>query len=117
MFTLAVTPAPALLALSVQVPKADCPAPSEVNKTGAEQKSTPDRLSKPLNDTVTLVLFQPLPLGPGDGCACVKGGIRSILSNRVRGSSTLPALSAPLYVRVAMPSGTTVTEAALPGIV
>src|SRR6266571_4660148 len=60
LMPLAVAVGLVLPALSLQVPEADCPAPSALSVVAAVQKSIPDKLSLPAKVTVTLVLFQPL---------------------------------------------------------
>src|SRR5207244_2478686 len=82
-----------LPALSVHLPETGGFTPSVVTVTGGEQKSIPDRLSAPVNDTVTFVLFQPFASGGGDRCAVAVGRILSILTFAVAGLLTLPALS------------------------
>ena len=69
-----------LPAMSVQVPLADCPAPSVLSVAGAVQLAMPERLSVPVNVTVTLALFQPAPFGAGEAAAVATGGVLSILS-------------------------------------
>jgi hypothetical protein len=59
LMLLAVAVALTFPALSVQVPEADCPAPSLLFVTAAVHESIPDRLSAPVKLTVTSVLFQP----------------------------------------------------------
>ena len=63
---LAVAEALTLPALSVQVPLADCAAPSPLSTTAASQKSIPDSPSLPEKLTVTSVLFHPFELAAGD---------------------------------------------------
>ncbi len=79
MFTLTVAGALKFPALSTQVPIAVWPVPELVNVIGVLQKSIPERLSVPVHDTVTLVLFQPLALGTGITWGVATGGVWSIL--------------------------------------
>jgi hypothetical protein len=78
LIPLAVAGALSFPALSVQVPEADCPAPSELNVTGALQEAMPERASNPLKLTVTSVLFQPLAFGAGEGLALAVGAVASL---------------------------------------
>ena len=79
LIPLAAAGALVLPARSVHVPEADCPAPSVLNMTDAEQDAIPDPLSDPPKDTVTSVLFQPFPFGAGDLFAPAVGALLSIL--------------------------------------
>ena len=84
-----------LLATSVHVPLADCPAPSAASTTGRLQPAMPDPESPsvPLNETVTFVLFQPLAFGPGDFVATAIGDVRSMLIAVTVFDLALPARS------------------------
>jgi len=69
-----------LPAMSVQVPADDVrPTPWVDTVTGDEQPAIPEVESVPLNMTVTAELFQPLPLGMGEGEALATGGVASRL--------------------------------------
>jgi hypothetical protein len=48
--------------------------------TGAVQLAMPERLSVPVNVTVTLVLFQPAAFGAGEALAAAVGGVLSSLT-------------------------------------
>src|SRR3981189_2079219 len=90
-------PVPGLPATSVQVPLADCPAPSALKVTGAEQPlgATPESASVALKATVTGTPSQPAPWGVGLTLADTTGGVRSILIPlAVTVALTFPALSA-----------------------
>ncbi len=80
LMPLAVAGALTLSALSVQVPEADCPAPSEPSTTAESQEAMPDSSSLPLKLTVTLVLFHPLAFGAGEASAFAVGAVLSIES-------------------------------------
>jgi hypothetical protein len=67
-------------ALSVHKPLAVWPGPSVLSVMGAVQLAMPERLSAPVNVTVTLVLFHPAPFGAGDAAAVAVGGVMSILT-------------------------------------
>ena len=61
----------------------------------------PEMASEPPKLTVTLALFQPLALGPGEGLALAVGLVLSMLMLlAVAGSAALPALSVQLPVLV-----------------
>ena len=68
-----------LPALSLTVPVTTV-VPSAVTVTGGSQVSTPESASEVLNETVTLVLFQPFALGAGDAVAVIVGGVLSMLT-------------------------------------
>ena len=53
----------------------------------------PERASAQVNVTVTLVLFQPAPLGTGLCVSLMLGGVLSILMAADFAGSVLPALS------------------------
>src|SRR5258708_30855565 len=80
-------------ALSVQVPEAERLVPSALRVTGASQWSIPESVSAPVNVTVTLVLFQPFALGPGEAVAVVVGGVLSILMLFAVADAGFPATS------------------------
>src|SRR6266852_2073043 len=82
-----------LPALSLQVPVEDCPAPSVLRVAAGSQVSMPERLSVPLNVTVTFVLFQPAALGAGEALAVTVGGVLSMLMPVWVSEAVLPALS------------------------
>ena len=88
----------ALPALSVQVPEADCPAPSVLRTASEEQKSMPDRTSAPLKWTVTALLFHPLPFAPGEALALAVGAVLSMLIPLLVLEAELPALSSQVPV-------------------
>ncbi len=75
MLTVAEADALTLPALSVQVPLADCPAPSLVRRAADVQVSIPDNPSVPVKVTVTFVLFQPSAFAAGDGEADAVGAV------------------------------------------
>src|ERR1700730_3435540 len=78
----ALTGALTLPATSVQVPGGEVWfAPSVDITTGTVQPATPDplRLSVPLYETVTGVLFHPLALGGGAAVKDATGGVESTL--------------------------------------
>src|SRR5712691_11549866 len=79
--------------------------------TGGGQTSTPERASVQVNETLTSVLFQPLPLAAGVAVAVTAGGVRSMLIVTLA-EAVLPALSTavPLTVWLA-PSVPTTTVA------
>src|SRR5437870_1779279 len=82
-----------LPAISIQAPDADWFAPSVLSRTGAEQPAVPERLSAPVNVTVTSVLFHPLALGSGDTLAEATGALLSIFNAGDRRVAVLPAAS------------------------
>src|SRR5207249_4269745 len=90
---LAVAVALKLPALSLQVPEADCPAPSDVNVFVAVQKSMPDKASVPLNVTLTVPLFQPLLFESGVALAIAVGGVLSMLMPVCVSDTEFPAKS------------------------
>jgi hypothetical protein len=79
LIPLTVAGALTLPALSLQVPEADCPAPSLLSVTGALQLAIPDRASEPLKLTTTSVSFQPFAFGPGEALALAVGAVASRL--------------------------------------
>ena len=70
-----------LPAWSVRCRCADWPAPSAVSVNGQPpvHVATPDSASVPVKVTVTSVLFQPLALAAGAGCAVMVGAVLSML--------------------------------------
>src|SRR5205807_6343388 len=76
----------------------DWPAPSVFTTTGAVHVSMPERLSVPVNMTVTLPLFQLFAFGNGSALATAEGGVMSILivAKTVRGK---PAAFVAEHVR------------------
>jgi len=65
-------------ALSVQVPVADCPDPELPSIVGLVTDAMPDRESEQVKVTVTGLLFQPLPFGPGLAEPAIVGCVLSI---------------------------------------
>src|SRR6266536_4406229 len=98
LMPLAVAAGLTLPALSVQVPEANCPAPSTLNVIAVAQRSIPDRLSLPAKVTVTFVLFHPLAFAAGDGVAVALGGVLSMLTLLMVALAELPALSVTVKV-------------------
>jgi hypothetical protein len=82
-----------LPALSVHVPEADWPAPSEASGTGAVHPAIPDRLSLPAKLTVTVVLFQPAALAAGAALPDAVGGVLSTLMPMTVYVAEFPATS------------------------
>lgn len=70
--------------------------------TGDEQLPIPDRLSVPVNITVTFVWFHPLALGGGDTLAEATGGVLSILTAGDVKVALLPAASVTVTVLVTL---------------
>jgi len=99
LIPLTVATALTLPALSVHVPLADRPVPSELSVTGAVQLAMPERLSAPVNVTVTLVLFQPAALGAGEAVAVAVGSVLSILIVTDMEAES-PAPSTAVHVKV-----------------
>jgi hypothetical protein len=87
-----------LPALSVHVPLADCPAPSEGSGTGAVHPARPDRLSLPVKLTVTVVLFQPAAFAAGAALPFAVGGVLSMLMPPMVYVAEFPAASWQLRV-------------------
>jgi len=71
-----------------------------LSTTGAEQLAMPERLSVPLNVTVTSVLFQPLASGTGDAVAVATGAVLSIFTTGDVTVAELPAASVTVTVPV-----------------
>ncbi len=69
-----------LPARSLQVPLADCPAPSLLSVTSPLQVAMPERPSLPLKETTTGVLFQPLALATGVRLALAVDAVKSTLT-------------------------------------
>src|SRR5581483_6037665 len=69
-----------LPAWSVQTPGAGWFAPSELRTIGAVHVSVRDRLSVPVNVTVTAVLCQPKAFAGADGVPIAFGGVLSIFT-------------------------------------
>src|SRR5688572_3752799 len=68
-------------ALSVHVPRTDCPAPSDESNVGdgGLPAASSDVASEQLKLTVTLVLFHPLALAPGVLLPVIDGAVASRL--------------------------------------
>ena len=98
MMSEALTGALTFPAASVQVPVADCPAPSVLRRMGAVQVTPSDRLSVPVKLTVTFVLFQPLAFGAGKTDTLATGGVLSILMPVCVSWTVLPARSVHVAV-------------------
>ena len=69
-----------------------------LSTTGAEQLAIPERVSVPLNVTVTSVLFHPLASGTGDAVAVATGAVLSIFSAGDVNIAELPAASVTVTV-------------------
>src|SRR5712691_2250004 len=79
--------------------------------TGGGQTSTPERASVQVNETLTSVLFQPLPLAAGVAVAVTAGGVRSMLTVTLA-EAVLPALSTAVRLTAWLaPSALTTTVA------
>src|SRR6185295_19135577 len=77
-----VTLAVALLpALSIAVPDTSWFAPSALTTMVAGQVAMPEPLSEQVNDTLTVVLFQPFKLAGGAASAVIVGGVVSAASS------------------------------------
>ncbi len=84
-------------ALSRHVPLTDWPPPSpRVVSEGA--LNTPDRVSAQVKLTVTVALFQPLELAPGDLEPEITGDVLSMLIPETVAEAVFPALSVQLPV-------------------
>src|SRR5262245_40031327 len=94
-----------LPATSVQLPDADKLVPFVVSFTGAEQPAMPERLSVPVNVTVTSVLFHPVEEGSGDAAAEATGFVLSIFNPGEDTVAEFPAASVTTTVpRTLVPS-------------
>src|SRR5688500_13852351 len=96
LIPLAVADGLAFPASSVQVPDADCPAPSLLSTTASEQKSIPASASLPRKETVTSLLFQPFAFGPGGALAATVGAVLSMLMPACASPAVFPARSSPV---------------------
>ena len=97
-----------LPARSTAVPGTGCAAPSVEIVCGAVQEAIPDSASVQSKVTVTSELFQPAAFAAGDRVCPIVGGVRSIRTVAVRGTSMLPALSTLQKASVYVPSASSV---------
>jgi len=67
--------------LSMAFPQMDWFAPAAVTTTGEEQLARGYVPAAQVNVTVTFVLFQPLPFGPGEADAVMDGGTKGVTVN------------------------------------
>ncbi len=88
-----------LPAWSMQVPVTDCD-PSRSSLVGFERVSTPEGESVHVKETVTVKLFHPKLLAPGDLEPLIDGGVRSMLMLVSDVLSELPAKSTQVPVTV-----------------
>jgi len=109
----------ALPARSVHVPTTDWIAPwiERIVEAGGLPAASPESASAQLNETVTLVLFQPFEFATGVAELLMVGGVLSSLIIDMFGASTLPALSVLKNEIVLIPSVLITKEAELPFIV
>ena len=88
-----------LPARSVTVPVTDWLAPLAVRVVDTGQGTArPDSASEQVKLTVTLVLFQPLPLAAGLWDAVILGAVLSMLMPPTVAEAVLPALSVAVRV-------------------
>ena len=99
--------------LSIAVPDADWPAPSELSVTGAVHERMPDSLSLQVKLTVTGELCHPWAFAGGETVAVIDGAFVSTTLTLNMPLVVSPSLSVAEQFTCVMPSGNVLPEAGL----